>query len=150
MNIDCVTSFLDTTGSDHEEILGKQFGKFFSDNSHCSAELNELSAALANAQVEMGTPILKGKDRYILEDFDSVIKASRLALVKNGLAITQLPLRDDEGYKILRTVLLHKSGQWVSAYDSFSDPDWEERDPLKYLTFLRMKSYIAIVGLAIK
>ena len=134
---------------DYKKVQNEKFGASFSDKSHCSAELKEICVALTTAQAEMGIPILKGKACNVLEDFDSIVKASRVALIKNGLVVTQLILRNDDGYKILRTVLLHKSGQWISAYDSFSDPDWEERDPLQYLTFLRMQSYVLIVGLVI-
>lgn len=141
---------IDAIGFEHNEFSNEIFNKNFSNDIHCSAELNELGSALSIAQAEIGTPILKNCFLDILEDFGDVIKASRFALVKNGLAVTQLIQRDDVGHKILRTILLHKSGQWVSAYELFGDSEWEEKDPIKYLTFLRMQSYISIIGLVVK
>ena len=78
-----------------------------------SRELNELMTALAKAQSEMeiagkdsSNPYFKSK----YADLASVVSASRPYLTKNGLSVIQQITYDDNGRRILVTILGHSSG----------------------------------------
>ncbi len=83
-----------------------------------SAEMNELFAALAKAQIEMniaGTSRINTFYKSNYADFCDVIKASRPALTKNGLSVIQQILQNEDGTDMLHTLLCHSSGQWVET-----------------------------------
>lgn len=79
---------------------------------------DQIGAALANAQAEMGSAIFNKKNPHFKNnyaDLTSIREASIPVLSKHGLSITQVPLMTPEylslGYFVLRTVLIHVSGQ---------------------------------------
>jgi ERF superfamily len=79
--------------------------------------LNELAAALAKAQGGMENAAMNRtnphfKSRYA--DLASVLDAIRKPLSENGLAITQ-SMEIREGGMVLRTVMIHTSGQWLAS-----------------------------------
>lgn len=82
-----------------------------------SEQINELIAALAKAQGEMG-PAMKGsvnphfKSKYA--DLGSIWEACREPLSNHGLAVTQT-MRPVEGGTELITLLGHSSGQWMAS-----------------------------------
>ena len=82
-----------------------------------SQELDKLAQALAQAQAEIKpaqmnatNPFLKNK----YADLGSVIDAVKPAMIKHGLAVTQLPSGDGETISIT-TMLLHTSGQFIRS-----------------------------------
>ena len=82
-----------------------------------SQELDKLAEALAQAQAEIKpaqmnatNPFLKNK----YADLGSVIDAVKPAMIKHGLAVTQLPSGDGETISIT-TMLLHTSGQFIRS-----------------------------------
>lgn len=83
-----------------------------------SPEINELAAALVKAQ-----PMVEGAKKGSVNphfrskyaDLGSVWDAISEALEANGLAISQFPDETSQGLPALTTMLIHKSGQWLSA-----------------------------------
>jgi hypothetical protein len=82
-----------------------------------SEQINELAKALSVAQAKIENATLNKinphfKSKYA--DLSSVIDSIREPLSANGLAVSQsIELR--EGGMILRTVLMHSSGQWIAS-----------------------------------
>jgi hypothetical protein len=82
-----------------------------------SEQINELAAALAKAQGVMGNAVMNRinphfKSKYA--DMGSVLDAIRPPLSANGLCIVQ-PMQITERGLVLRTVLMHSSGQYIAA-----------------------------------
>lgn len=82
-----------------------------------SEQINELAAALAKAQGVMGNAVMNRinphfKSKYA--DMGSVLDAIRPPLSANGLAIVQ-PMQITESGLVLRTILMHSSGQYIAA-----------------------------------
>jgi hypothetical protein len=81
------------------------------------ASIGELATALAAAQAEMKNAVLNKvnphyKSKYA--DLTSVREATLSVLNKHGLALVQYTTYVD-GQLLLRTELLHKSGQFISS-----------------------------------
>lgn len=82
-----------------------------------SEQINELATALAIAQGAMQNAFMNKvnphfKSKYA--DLSSVLDAIRAPLSSNGLSIVQTMVCDDRGM-LLKTTLLHSSGQFVSS-----------------------------------
>lgn len=84
-----------------------------------SLSISELAAALSLFQGEVKDP-MKDKSFQIMgrdvdyADIETVLKAVRPLLAKNGLAITQL-LGSMLDKVTITTILMHKSGQYISS-----------------------------------
>lgn len=82
-----------------------------------SDEIDKISEAFAIAQGEF-KPIEKNKEnphfKSKFADLSSILLATREALSKNGLSITQSPTFQDNRINVISR-LLHKSGQWVET-----------------------------------
>ena len=82
-----------------------------------SEQINEIAKALATAQAKIENATLNKinphfKSKYA--DLASIIDSIREPLSANGLAVTQTT-QIREGGMILQTILMHTSGQWISA-----------------------------------
>jgi hypothetical protein len=120
------------------------------DPTFMSEKINELAAALAKAQGEFTIAIPSGtnprfKNRYC--KMKDLVKASRPALEKNGLAVTMLDLRDEDGKRLLITVLTHISGQYFRS-KTLIDPLDEKnaQSVVAYDTYMGRKCYKNITG----
>jgi hypothetical protein len=87
-----------------------------------SEQLNELAAALAEAQAEMRAAEMNAtnpflKNRYA--DLGSIIEAIRPAIGKHGLSFAQMPTFDGQVVTV-ETIILHASGQWLASDISLS------------------------------
>ena len=81
------------------------------------SELNELAAALAKAQGEIEPAPKDADNPYFKSKYASlpaVREAMRAAFAKHGLSVVQCPLVS-EGQLMLRTLLLHSSGQMLDC-----------------------------------
>jgi hypothetical protein len=78
-----------------------------------SSSIMKIAEALSNAHGEFN-PIVKRIANTFLKsnyaDLAEVISATKDGLKSNGLSITQLP-----GALVLKTILMHKSGEWISV-----------------------------------
>lgn len=132
-----------------------------------SKEVNELFAALAKAQGEMEVASKDATNPYYGSNFasyKSMILASRPHLSKNGLAVTQPPVRLKNGIQILETILGHSSGQWISSTielkprkkatrekpELADEPDDGPQAFGSCITFMKRYAYASIVGIALE
>lgn len=86
-----------------------------------------------------------GEFGYSYADLASVINATRPALASNGLAVVQLPRVGDHSI-VVTTLLLHRSGEWISEEMEwpvdFSDP----RSIGSGITYARRYGYVSVTG----
>jgi len=114
-----------------------------------SESLNEIFAALAKAQSEMGiaghntaNPHFKSK----FADLTELVRVSRPSLSKNGLSVIHQVLPDSQGDHYMHALLCHASGQFIETRIRLS-PDKSDIQSLgKYITYLKRYTYAAIVG----
>jgi len=116
-----------------------------------SEELQDLFCALAKAQEEMEVAKTENvnpfyKSKYA--DFNSVVKASRKCLTKNGLSVIQRVLTNGTDKMYLFTRLCHSSGQWIEAKMPINPPKTDIQSIGSYITYLRRYNYASIVGVA--
>lgn len=79
--------------------------------------INELSTAMAKAQLEMKNAVKDAENPHFRNDYASlasVLDAVREPLAKNGLSLLQSTRIVEHGF-ILVTKLAHASGQWVES-----------------------------------
>lgn len=117
-----------------------------------SFQLNELFAALAKAQSEMGSAHKGSENPYFKSkyaDLEEVVNSSRPALTKNGLAVLQQIVLNDDGASILHTILAHSSGQFIESRMRIVPPKNDIQSFGSYLTFLRRYSYAALIGVVV-
>jgi len=115
-----------------------------------SAELNELFSALAKAQDEMNIAGMNASNPFFKSkyaDLADIVKASRPALTKHGLSITQPILPTEDGQSMLHTILGHSSGQWLESRMKImpSKPDVQSLG--SYITYIRRYAYASICGI---
>lgn len=123
-------------------------------------EIGQLAAALALAQGKF-QPIKRNKTvkvfgktkdgrpfeyNYAYAPLDEILNATRPALSENGLAVIQTT-DEGEGGTLLKTMLIHASGQWVESYKNLG----RFEDPQKFggaLTYYRRYQISAILGIS--
>jgi len=118
-----------------------------------SAEIGELAKALAAAQGEMTAASKDAtnphfKSRYAT--LASVWDAIRGPLSRNGLSVSQvLETPDASAGVIVRTILLHISGQWIASRYVMPVPDKLTPQAVgSAITYARRYALSAIVGIA--
>jgi hypothetical protein len=113
-----------------------------------------IAKALAAAQAEMGHASKSSinphfRSRYA--DLASVIDASREALAKHGLCVTQHPhvAPHEVGYRVVVTTeVSHESGEWCLSEVACSIADAKAQSVGAAITYLRRYGYAALVGVA--
>lgn len=114
-----------------------------------SENINELAAALAKAQGEIGGA-LKSSDNPFFKskyaDLTSVMDACRAPLSKNGIAIIQIPGGDDQGNISIETMLVHSSGQWISGAIGCKPGKADAQGAGSVITYLRRYALAAMTG----
>jgi len=83
-----------------------------------SENINELAAALAKAQGQMGGAKKDSANPFFKSsyaDLSSVVEAIKKPFSDNGLSYTQLTDYDDTEAVIIVTRLMHSSGQWIEG-----------------------------------
>lgn len=121
-----------------------------------SEQLNELAAALSKAQAEIANaaksrsrPFEKGSNVKIgYSTLADVWDACRKPLTANGLSVIQQPLPHPEGSVMLRTLLLHSSGQFVESELTLPVRDHSAQAYGAALTYARRYALSAMVGVA--
>ncbi len=115
-----------------------------------SEQINELALALAKAQGEMlvaGTssdnPFFKSK----YADFATIVRASRPALCKHGLSVSQIINEHADNVHRLYTMLLHSSGQYLSSTVKIAPLKQDPQSLGSYITYMKRYAYAAIVGM---
>jgi len=117
-----------------------------------SESINELGAALALAQAEMGHAAKDAVNPHFRSKYAnlaSIIDACRGALTKNGIAVIQSPEMDRENRTVsVTTRLVHSSGQWVEGE---LEAEVAKTDPQAIgsaITYLRRYGLAALTSVA--
>jgi len=119
---------------------------------HQSEQLNELFVALAQAQAEMESAEMTGSNPHFRSSYarlSDMIKASRPALTKYGLAVVQSCLTNENGQDFLETRLCHKSGQWLRSYIKINPKDATIQSLGSYISYLKRYCYGSMTGVSI-
>lgn len=121
---------------------------------YMSNDIGELAAALAAAQGEFtfaakdSEASMGGAGKRKYADLQSVLEAVRDGLAKNGLAVVQSPMPAENGIR-LRTLLAHKSGQWIASELCLpQDKMGGVQGMGSALTYARRYALAAMVGIA--
>jgi hypothetical protein len=121
-----------------------------------SAEINEISKALAEAQGEFKSPPkdktvqVRTKDggnySYQYADLAVILDCIREPMAKHGLAVAHAMGKEDGTFGLF-TTLLHSSGQWLQTFY----PMQQSPDPKQMgsgITYARRYSLCALIGIA--
>lgn len=122
-----------------------EHGVFGSEESRSS-----MFADLANAQKELDTAKKDSAGfNYNYSDLASVIKTIK-PIHEHGLSVSQQILEQTKDYVRIRTLLMHKSGAYLSSIGSITIPDGKNKtqDAGSAQSYLRRYAIQAIVGLA--
>jgi len=114
-----------------------------------SENINELAAALAVAQGQMGgasktTDNSFFKSKYA--DLGSVIAAAKDPLAENGLSYVQFPFSMN-GEVGVTTRLMHSSGQWLQSMFSIPAPKTDAHTYGGLVTYCRRISLQSVLGI---
>jgi hypothetical protein len=110
-----------------------------------SDEINELAAALAKAQGQMGNAVMNRVNPHFRSkyaDLGSVFVAVRKALSENGIAVTQMINNNN-----LCTMLIHTSGQYLGS-EMALPVTAKAQEMGSYLTYARRYSLSSLAGVA--
>lgn len=114
-----------------------------------SQEINELAAALAKAQGEMGAAIKGAANPFFSSkyaDVGSVIKALKEPFANNGLSFVQFPLRKENTAGVT-TRLMHASGQWLEDKYTLPIGKFDSQGVGSCITYARRYALQAIAGI---
>lgn len=115
-----------------------------------SPAIEKLSEALAKAQAEIKEAALDKENPHFHNPYAtlaSVWEACRKPLSDNGLSVTQV-IGSMDGKPILRTVLMHSSGQWIESTCPLMTQQVGMQALGSAITYARRYSLAAIVGVA--
>lgn len=115
-----------------------------------SDQINELAAALAKAQAEMGGAVKDSTNPFFKSkyaDLASVREACNGPLTKNGIAVVQSPSLAGNVVSV-RTILIHSSGQWISGDVSCAAKDDSPQAVGSAITYLRRYALQSFAGVA--
>jgi hypothetical protein len=115
-----------------------------------SNEINELAAALSKAQGEF-TAIPKSETNPFFKSkyagLPDVVNVAAPILAQNGLAISQFIMADELGMEVLRTYLLHSSGQFIWHDMKLHLGKLDSQGQGSAVTYARRYSYMSVLGL---
>lgn len=118
-----------------------------------SESIKELATALAKAQGEFANakkdqdnPFFKSK----YADMAGVYDASRAALAKHGLAVTQMPDVADDGKVTLITQVIHSSGEWIRSWYPVTPVKSDPQSLGAAMTYARRYAYSSVTGVAVE
>lgn len=115
-----------------------------------SEQINELAAALSNAQAVMEGATKDATNPHFRSRYAtlaSVWDAARGPLTKHGLAVIQTA-RGDGAAVTVETMLTHKSGQWVRDALTTTARDASPQSVGSAISYLRRYALAAMVGIA--
>lgn len=132
-----------------ESITGMFQSKNVQPEPNQSVEIKDLAGALAKAQAEMPVANLNKTNPYFKSayaDMHSIVAASRPALTKNGLSVTQAIIHADDGSSILYTTLRHVTGQWLQSKVRIVPPKNDIQTISSYTTYMKRMCYASLIG----
>lgn len=121
-----------------------------------SDSINELAKALSIAQGNIEGAAKTAKNPHLRNkyaDFQSVVEATRPALVAQGLSVSQMPDHDNDATcMVLHTILMHSSGQFIMASMPVANHEQKGINQMQAtgsaLSYARRYSYECIVGVS--
>ena len=114
-----------------------------------SVEINELALALSLAQSQMGGAVKGAKNPFFKStyaDLQSVINAAKEPMSENGLSYMQFPYTDN-GSVGVKTMLLHKSGQWIKSDFSIPAGKHDAHSYGSLITYCRRFTLQSVLGM---
>jgi len=114
-----------------------------------SESIKELATALAIVQGQLTFAKKDSKNPFFKSnyaDLESVWDACRELLSTNGLAIMQFPGEYLDGNMSLNTIIIHKSGEWMSQEMSVPVSKPDAQGAGSALTYMRRYALAAVVG----
>ena len=115
-----------------------------------SESIAALAAALADAQGEVENATKNSQNQHLKNkyaDLAEILNTVRPVLSSHGLAVSQHPSYSD-GMVHVETILLHKSGEWMSSTISTPVQKPDPQGVGSACTYARRYSLAAIVGLS--
>lgn len=116
-----------------------------------SDTIDELAKALIDAQSEL--PQLERVKKGVFDSkyapIEEVAEKSIAVLKKHGLGISQL-VGGGQGQTRLETVLLHRSGQWISESSELFVTKKDPQGQGSAITYMRRYAWMAIIGMVAK
>jgi hypothetical protein len=114
-----------------------------------SDSIKEIATALSKAQAVLTGAVKDSinphfRTRYA--DLASCWDACRKALTSNGIAVVQMPERDDRGYYV-ETLLTHSSGEWIASKCYISLTKDDPQGLGSAITYARRYGLSAMVGI---
>ncbi len=114
-----------------------------------SEDIKDLATALSKAQAEFDIADLNKINPYFKSsyaDLASIVGASRPALTKYGLSVTQEVSNDETGALWLITELMHSTGQWKLSRFRMVPPKNDIQAISSYNTYVKRMCYASLVG----
>jgi len=115
-----------------------------------SDSITALAAALSLAQGEMAAAKKSTDNPYFKSkyaDLGEIIETARGPLAKNGLAISQL-VQPDSDHAIVESILLHKSGEWISGIIQLKPVKTDPQGIGSAITYARRYGLGALLNMA--
>lgn len=115
-----------------------------------SEQIDQLATALATAQMKLENASKNAANPHFRSkyaDLAEVLNTVRPVFAEHGLSVTQFP-SFAEGLVSVRTVLMHKSGQWMAGDASAPASKLDAQGVGSAITYLRRYSLAAVAGVA--
>ena len=115
-----------------------------------SESITQIATALSTAQADMQNAVINKENPHFRSryaDLSAMRDATIPHLSKNGLSLSQQPIVKENGDFILRTLLMHNSGEWIGG--EFPLPRAAKLQELgSAITYAKRYSWSAICGVA--
>jgi hypothetical protein len=114
-----------------------------------SENINELAAALAAAQGEMGAAVKDAANPFFKSkyaDLGEVVRAVKQPFANNGLSYTQFPIREGESAGVV-TMLMHTSGQYIRQGYTLPLAKFDAQATGSAITYARRYALQSIAGI---
>ncbi len=116
-----------------------------------SPQIDKLAAALAKAQGEM-RPAKKNRENPYFKssyaDLEATIEATREPFSNNGLSFVHVPIIGPDGRVVLRGMLLHSSGQYLTGQYPITPVKNDPQGLGSAISYARRYSLQAMAGIA--
>jgi hypothetical protein len=114
-----------------------------------SENINELAAALAAAQSQMGSAAQTAQNPFFKSkyaDLGEVVRAVKQPFSDNGLSYTQFPIREGESAGVV-TMLMHTSGQWMRQSYTLPLAKFDAQSVGSCLSYARRYALQSVAGI---
>lgn len=115
-----------------------------------SATVGAIGAALADAQTKIGHAIKDSTNPHFKSQYADLasVREAAAPLADHGIAVVQQPYSTPEGEIGVRTMLLHKSGEWIATWCAVRPAKLDAQGAGSVITYLRRYTLAAVAGIA--